>query len=667
MTHRLNPLSKPRTGFWLLPIFIVATLASAWRFLPWTTPLLFGTDDLLLYLAFIDGDCATRASEIFTATCQERFRPVASGVILALMHVFGAQKSLFIDVNFAIQGAIATLAFLIAFHLSRRSWLAALMIAGAVALSRFAVWNVVQVIGPVESLPLLLTLGAVYSVVRADQSQHHMWRWGLLALLCTLIAIFAHERFTVVPVWLGLAFLSSKQVRQLPTSRIALLLGGCVAVPLFYIGYKTFALHSDFLIGTANTHLKLDFPLILQHAYEGVSSIFGFNRGASYLLGENVTPGWNAPFIFAAAFLLLFVATTLYALRSILMSTSSLRARMEAVRWPALLLILAAFLLIPALLTIRLEIRWLYASFIMILLVCAWAVSAVSRTTRRRVAVAVALLCVTSVALDTTIMRSFGDLFFVYSGKFAELVKRDIVDKYPAQNAGIALVTEFGECNFTLLNGAFFQVYGNGTRAVHCFNSVDDFTKSKLPADTHLYAERSKQLVDLTAAVSQEVARSSEELPVYNFVEAFGSGHISDTSHADTPTGKGALVMPWSTAIGPRASLTVISGFSYRYDGVPVPANAQLRFAVGQVYPSTQPARAIVRIRYDDGESALVFSRDLNPPKKGEGIPFETVSVPLQAYAAQKVSVSFSVESPGGDSTGHWVAFVDPRIVETRK
>lgn len=666
MTPQRWTLSKERPGLWLLPILFVATVAAIWRFSPWTASVFFG-DDLSIYLAFLDGNCATRASQMLVATCADRFRPVASAFLVALMHAFGAQKSLFIDVNIALQGAVATMAFLIAFHLSRRSWLAALAMAAAVALSRFAVWNVNQVIGPVESLPLLLTLGVVYSVIRAEQDQQRTWKWGLLALLFAFIAIFAHERFTVVPVWLGLAFLSCNRVRQLPTWRIALLVGGCVALPLFYIAYKTFALDSDFLIGTGNTHLKLDFPLILKHAYGGISSIFGFNHGPSFLLGKNVTPGWNTPFLLALAFLLLFLAITGYALGSVLAHASSLRAKMEAVRWPALLLILAAFLLAPALLTIRLEIRWLYASFVMVLMVCVWAVSAVSRTTRRRVAVAAVLFCATSVALDTVIMRSFGDLFFVYSGRFAELVKLDIVDQHPEQKTGLAFLTEEGECSFTLLNGAFFRVYGNGTRAVHCFSSVDGFTKAKLPADTHLYAEKNNQLVDVTAAVSQASVRSSEELPSYNFIEAFESGHISDTSHVDTPTGKGALVMPWDTAIGPRTSLTVISGFSYRYDSVPVPANAQLRFAVGQVYPSPQPARAIVRIRHDDGESAVVFSRDLTPPKKGDGILFETVSVPLQAYAGQQTSVSFSVESPGGDSSGHWVAFVDPRIVEVRK
>lgn len=666
MPHQPNPLVKYRAGLWLLPIFLIATIAIAWRFLPWASPMFFG-DDLILYLAFLDGSCATRAHEIFTATCQERFRPIASGSILALMNVFGAQKSLFLVANTAIQGAIATITFLIAFRLSRRSWLASLAIASAVAMSRFAVWNVAQVIGPVESLPLLLTLSAVYSVIRAEQSQRNTWWWCQLALVFTLFAIFSHERFTVVPVWLGLSFLSSKKIRELPAWRVVLLLASCAALPVFYIAYKTFALDSYFLIGTANTHLKFNFALIAQHAYDAFSSIFGFNHGPSYLIGENVTPGWNSPFVLASLFTLLFLVTTLYAARSALPQKFSLLAGMESLRWPLLLLILAAFLVTPALLTIRLEIRWMYASFVMIMLIGAWAVSVVPSNVRNRFIAIIMMFCATSIALDTAIMRSFGQLFFVYSAKFAELVQRDIVHKHPERRGGIALLAEEGHCNFTLLSGAFFRVYGDGQRPVHCFSTLDAAAAAKLPADTYLYREKNNQLVDLTMALSQTVARSAEELPSFNFLNAFASGHISDASRVDTPTGKGALVLPWETGAGARESLTVISGFSYRYDDVPVASNAQLRFAAGLVYPSPQSARAIVQLSRGDGKPVVLYSRDLDPPKAGEDPHFESVSVPLTDYAGQRVSVSFSVESPGGDSSGHWVAFVDPRIVEIRK
>lgn len=662
MTHLRRTLLKQHPSLWVLPIFLAATIAAIWRFLPWTTSVLFG-DDLSLYLPFLDGSCATRASQMLVATCGDRFRPVASGFIVALMHAFGPQKSLFIDVNFALQGAIATMAFLVAFHLSRRSWLTALGIAGAVALSRFAVWNVNEVIGPVESLPLLLTLGAVYSVIRAEQSQERVGRWGMLAMLCAFLALFAHERFTVVPVWLALAFLSSKQVRQLPVWRIALLVGGCVAMPVFYIVYKKFGLDSYFLIGTGNTHLKLDFPLIAQHAYQGVSSIFGFNHGPSYLLGKNVVPGWNLPFLFASGFLLLFLTIALYTLRRVLAATPSFRAKIESLRWPVLLLILAAVLLIPALLTIHVEIRWLYASFIMVLLACACAVSVASHDARRRIAIVVVVLCATSVALDTTIMRSFNDLFFIASGQYADLVKRDIIDKHPEQKSDIALLAAQEHCTFTLLGGGFFRVYGNGPRKVYCFSSLAAASQAKLPTGTPFYIKKDNQLVDVTNAVSQMVVQASEESTSFSFIDNFPSGHINDTSQVATPTGKGALVLPWQTDTGGISSLTVISGFSYGYDKVPVPPDAQLRFAVGQVYPSSQSARAVVRIDRGAGDPLVVYSHDLDPPKLGKDIPFEVVSIPLATYAGEAISVSFSVESPGGNPNGHWVAFANPRIV----
>lgn len=657
--QRWNP-STQLAGLWLLAIFLVATLGALWRFSPWTTSLFFG-DDLSLYLPFLDQTCATRASEMLVATCGDRFRPVASGFIVALMHAFGAQKSLFIDVNFAIQGAIATMAFLIAFHLSRRSWLAALAIGGAVALSRFAVWNVNEVIGPVESLPLLLTLGSVYAVVRAEQGQY-VGRWRALAMLCGFLALFAHERFAVVSVWLVLAFLSSGQVRQQTAWRAALLAIGCMAMPAFYITYKTFVLDSYFLIGTGNTHLKVDLPLIAQHGYQAVSSIFGFNHGPSYLVGGNVAPGWNVPFVLASIFVLLYLAIALRAFRDVLVTMPSLSARIESLRWPALLLALAAFLLTPALLTIHVEIRWLYASFVMVLLVCAWAVSVTSAETRRRVAVAVALLCATSIALDTAIMRSFESLFFMSSGRYADLVKQDILDKHPERTGDIALLAEEEHCKFTLLGGGFFRLYGDAARNVHCFGSIAAAAQAKLPPGTPFYTKRDNGFVDITGELSQLMAQASQESVKVSFIDRFSSGHLNDTSQVASPTGKGALILPWQTDNGKINSLTVISGFSYRYDEIPVPPNAQLRFSVGQAYPSPESARAIVRITRRGKDPVVVYSHDLHPPQPGKNIPFTVVSIPLAEYSAEHISVSFSVESPYGNPSGHWVVFADPRI-----
>ncbi len=471
------------------------------------------------------------------------------------------------------------------------------------AVSRFAIFDVTQLIGPVESVPLLLTLAAVYSVLRAEQQPEHTWRWCWTAIAFGLFATFAHERFMVVAVWLGISILLTSKLSLLSRKRTLTLLAACAAIPLFYITYKQLFLQTYFLIGTSDTHLKLDVPVIIEHARETLASIFGFNQGPDYLVGQSVTIGWNYSFVLAILFTFIFAALTFLGV----LATQSVEQQHPSpiwlrLRWLALLLILAAFLVAPALLTIRFEQRWLYASFVLVLLVASWAVGAGTGKLRVGVSILAVLLCMTSVTLDTLLMKQFGRLFFVSSPRFAELVKRDVVDKHPLETKDIAFLADTGQCNWTLLKGGFFRIYGGASRRVYCFASLDAAADAKLPTGTHIYAESSRhQLVDMSNELSQVVARRAEAFTTFSFLKAFANGHINDTSKVDTPTGQGVLVMPWNTLSGARTAMTVISGFSYRYDDVPIAANTQLRFAVGMVYPSPQPARAIVRLNRSEG------------------------------------------------------------------
>ncbi|MGP1667616.1 MAG: hypothetical protein ACTS5I_17295, partial [Rhodanobacter sp.] len=240
----------------------VIALAIIWRFSPWIPSVFYG-DDLFYLLSFMDGTCGTRLSGILTTVCYERFRPVASGVVLTMMELFGTHLPYYQTVNIFLQGIVAALAFAISMRLSRSNWIVSLAIALVVATSRFAAYAVTQVIGPVESLPLALTLGMVYAVVRAEQGKSP-WRWCWLAIGLCFLATNSHERFMVMAMWLGVAFAVSPRIRSLSRGRWIILLLGCIAIPVAYISYKTFVLDAYFLIGTEGTHLGFSFPLILE-------------------------------------------------------------------------------------------------------------------------------------------------------------------------------------------------------------------------------------------------------------------------------------------------------------------------------------------------------------------------------------------------------------------
>jgi hypothetical protein len=155
-----------------------------------------------------------------------------------------------------------------------------------------------------------------------------------------------------------------------------------------------------------------------------------------------------------------------------------------------------------------------------------------------------------------------------------------------------------------------------------------------------------------------------EHLDKFDFLNSFSKGHINNPSKVDSPNGRGAMIIPWDTDLGLRNTLTIISGFAYRYDAVPIERGAKLFFGVSMIYPSLEPARAIVQINDERGSPRILYAHDLMTPLVGEKLRFKPIIIPLAEYAGKKVSITFSVDTPGRDSTGHWVGFTEPRIVQ---
>lgn len=646
-----------------LLVFGLCLLATLWRFLPWMPSVFYG-DDLDYLLLFKDGECASRAAQILTTICYERYRPVASAFVIAMINVFGDQRDYYLAVNVIVQGAIGVLVFVISRRLSRGNWLVAGMIAVAAVISRFGVYQVTQMIGPVESLTLALCLGMVYSAVRADEDPTKAWRWGWLAVSCSFLAMHSHERSMVAAVWLGLAFVLSPSIRSLPRRRWLALLAACLALPAYYIAFKTFVLEAHFLIGAGGTHLDLDLPLFFEHANQALRSVFGFNTGPDYLAGASVSTAWPAAWGLAAVLALAWLGLLADGVRTgVAKQPGAPDQALVRLRWPLLLPALSAALIFPALLTIRLEQRWLLAPFVVGLLVAAWASGAPGGNPRLRTLL-VAALCIASIGVDSLIVRHYDRLYFVWSQRFAERVKEDIVDAYPRENGGVALAGAGAvQCSWTLSKGGFFRVYGGEGRAVKCFGSLQEAANAGLPADTRIYGrDAANRFKDITPK-AVELVEPPAGRKIHDFLERFGTGRINDTRWVLTPTGQGVLAMPWDSTGGVTNTITVLSGFSYRFEGIDVPAGAELRFRAGMIHPSPQSARAVVRIGEGGGEPAVAWSKNLAPPSAEEKPQFLYSSLSLADHAGKRISVSFSVESPGGNPSAHWIGYAEPRIV----
>lgn len=645
-------------------LLLFATCALAfWRFFPWRPHAFYG-DDLDYLLSYLDGTCATRGAAILTDVCHERFRPVSLELVLVLMRVFGGHISAYAVADIGLQGLIGLATFAICWKMSHGNWIASLSLAAAVTLSRFATYLATQVIGPVEGVPLLLTLCAIYALLTTERSQKPSPAFALTAVAASLLATFAHERFIVVPVWLALALYFITSAATFPRARKWALILVSAFIPVFYIAYKQVVLGTTFLIGTGGTHLAFVPSQTVENGLQALSSLFGFNSGPNYLIGTPVVAGSEMSrlaLLFTSLWVFTFIVGVYYAAKKEPASDGQPKYKML---WAILILLLAGFLIAPALLTIRLEQRWIFASFVLGMLIPAWAVGNARSLGRKLLSAAVVLLSLTSIMLDGDIMKSYGNVFFVSSANFAEAVKRDVADVSSRQKGAAAFLANPSHCDWTLLNGEFFRLYEGTSRPIYCFDSLDSAATANLPKATRLYASTPTKLVDVTDELHRLNQLNQKDV-VVDFIKQFTEGSINDTRDVETPSRKGAFLMPWSTVTGERETLTVLSGFSYKYDQLPVPADGALVFDIGMVYPSRQSARAIITVSYAN-HSEIIFKRDLNPPEKGVPLKFAPVALSLEKFSGRRVSVSFSVESPGGDSSGHWVAFAGPRLIADR-
>jgi len=422
------------------------------------------------------------------------------------------------------------------------------------------------------------------------------------------------------------------------------------------------------MMGTGGYPLSFNFERTLAQVMQAMFSIPGFNEGPEYLVGARlISLPWNPAWILASMLAIAVTLSIFWGMRCALIKPGkriSLPLLFFSIRWPILLVAIALLLLIPPISTIRVEQRWLFAPFILMLLVSTWAVGQPQSKARIAILTLIVTVSVSSILLDSAIVKHFDQLFFVSSGRFADMVKRDIADKYPGDSSDIELWASEDQCQWSLLRGRFFRIYGGQARKVRCVSANDYSVRSKFGLGTHIFAEVSAgHLADITNEWQARMEAHGGRVS-FDFISAFPNGHINNSAKVDTPTGKGVLLFSWPSAFGVENTMTVLSGFSYRFDDVLVERGSRVRFGLSMIYPTSEPVRCVVYV-VEQGTSKLevLFSREVKPPGTGEKLSFSPVTLPLAAYSGERISLIFAAEPTGNDNRSQWLGFSNPQIV----
>jgi hypothetical protein len=305
------------------------------------------------------------------------------------------------------------------------------------------------------------------------------------------------------------------------------------------------------------------------------------------------------------------------------------------------------------------------APFFAVVLLFAWSIGQFANRSRYFVVLTTALFCGASVLVDSAIEPYFQRIFFVASGRVAEAAKHDLLSQMNTPQSSLGLIVGLEHCNWTLAHGQFFKFYGAASDAIVCLDSVYRDEEKRLSPITKIWQYRDGRVAsfrDVTADWHAAHDIGTHKLS-FDFLSAYSTGRISNPVEVQTPSGRGAMLASWPTDQLSHGTLTILSGFGYRYDGIAIQKGARLLFGIGMIFPAPEPAMATIQIIDSVGRPTIIYSRILSPPETAEVRTFEPISINLDQFAGMAVSVIFTVSTPGRDSTAHWIGFAEPRIL----
>jgi len=403
----LTSTSHPKIT-WQLLLGIVTFIALVVVCRYWSyMPTYFAADDYTNFMAYKNGLCSSSLLQSLGASCGGKYRPIFATVMFGLYSLFGNHTIAFNIINLLIQILNAILVFVITLNLSNGNKFISFMLAISVAASRFAFYQVTQTTGLIEGLSLTFFLVTLYCLLRADESEKSAFLWSWLALFATFLAIHTHERYIVILPWLLVSIVLLTEIRHLPRLQKTFLVLATTFIFLFNILYKKFILHIPFFIGTGGTHIGINLQNIKLQTAEAISSLFGFNYGPPYLAGINIGDihgiSGALPIILTISISLIIALAIWYTQKCKQLNEK----KRYLFRWALLFFIAIIFLLGPPLFQIRLEQRWLFLPFILILLTFAWAAGILQHRYPKLLMGFAVVICLSSIMLDSIIVMSY--------------------------------------------------------------------------------------------------------------------------------------------------------------------------------------------------------------------------------------------------------------------
>ncbi len=293
-----------------------------------------------------------------------RFRPVYWFIAWLQLGILKSHIAYIVPMNILFSVLLAALLYFFARRLAGTRIVA--VVVGILFLaSRFSYYNIAQLLGLMEALALLfvfLILRDLYLYILKGESRHFYYPLLYYLLLC-----FTHERFMVlIPMFFfALAVRKCKN----PVSYLAALFSFLIVQLI-----RSLTIGSVLPAGTGGTNVADTFHIkgFLHNIGEEILYLVGINRGPEHLNGM---PWGQTPLFFKICIVIALCLLMVYLGMYLYFGLQTARDEKKLGRDLALHLLFLGFIgagIVSSAVTIRVEMRWIYAPYMCLLLYLAY-------------------------------------------------------------------------------------------------------------------------------------------------------------------------------------------------------------------------------------------------------------------------------------------------------
>ena len=291
-----------------------------------------------------------------------KFRPVYWAVTWIYQGIIKNNLDFIVPINIVIGAGIAIAIYFFAKGLARSKTMAFLF-AAMFLVSRFSYYDIGQYLGLMEAMAMIFAFAMCVCLYKYINGQAN--RYFYYACIFYFLDCFTHERFVVLFPMLIFAVIVKKGYRIINAS---------VAIITFIVAnYIRFAALKSFIPeGTGNSKVSETFKLSSFFASVKTEILYlcGINTGPTHLNGidfKDVNIAVKILIIIGIFAFIMFICKSVY---SILM-----RSKKIEFDWIKNILLFLGFIIgsiVSSAVTIRVEMRWLYAPFLFLLLLTAY-------------------------------------------------------------------------------------------------------------------------------------------------------------------------------------------------------------------------------------------------------------------------------------------------------